>query len=261
MSDEVISKGPASAGPGAGEQATTSWPDRALFVVGAVGLVTSVLWFSLCSPGRPWEMAVAAGAALALMLVGRLHLFDLIKAGGLEFHVHRARRAAAQAEAATQKAYATLNEVREFARVVGALSSDVLMLAGVHAGYPTRNKMKHQKQLTGALRSLGISQTEVAEVTASVRWFIGYRHAQHVVDAVQQLAARSDPPGKGGNAIAPLQALSNFEDRVVAPAGVYRSMLATYGAPSTGIEEALLDYEHFEREGTFRRPEFWNVYN
>lgn len=258
---DLKSKDSASTGQGAlnAEAAKAQKLNWFLFVVGFLGIATSVLWYSLCSTGRPWEMAIATGAAVIVMLMGRLDAFVLIKAGGVEFQL---REATNRAEHAAEEAYATVKQLRGAIEALSRVSLHAIAVQGFWGGgAPLAFRLKVRNEIAGHLTALGVDHAALTKLTAPTDYVAKHLHLKKIIDAVDHADVDADNTSARAELKSALSLMEDWETQTIVPAEVVRKTVAKYGFASSEMEQMLLDLEYVEQNSELRRPEKWNKSN
>lgn len=243
--------GPPAAGP------PRAWFDHVLFGSGLLGTIGSVVWYSGWHPNRPWEMAIATGAAAAVMLMGRLHLFDSIKAGGVELHLRKVERVTLQAEQAVEDANQTVQQLKGAIEVLSTISLDSVAMQGFWSSVPLPQRLKAKKDLQQTLEGLGVDRGSIATMVASIDFIAKHMHALKIQKAAQEEIARSEDVSRYPRVQEQLKLLDDWNARHVAPAASFKRVLKDLGVNGAEVTAAVADLEHFEDTGELLRPKHW----
>jgi hypothetical protein len=164
--------------------------------------------------------------------------------------------------AATHEAYATIAHLRGLAASVGKITLDMWARDGTWATLSDVKRVALKRELESTLTTIGLTSEQLKLTTSVFDQYLRRKHIGRIVAAV--FTHYGQPSGPK-----PVMGFASFDEAVAEyinvddtfytpPAELRRKLFKAKIDITEGINEALLDYEHFEREGTLRRPEVWD---
>jgi hypothetical protein len=214
---------------------------RALYALGLLGAVSSVIWYTAKANGRQWEMLIATGGSLALMLMARLDHFASLKLGTVELTM--------RAERAVAEAYATTAQVKAAALALSRITASQLSRSGMLGGpAPLPDRLRWQRDVEQQLRALGASTEELAEDHEEFERVARRAHVGKIYHG-----ARKAVPARAKELDAAMEA---HRPTIPGPSEM-RALLKSLEIDDAETEAWVRDYEHFTAAGTIRRDDAW----
>lgn len=222
-----------------------TWSDgrRALFALGLVGMVWSVLWFPFNAPGRHWEMLISASASFLLVLLPALGPIGMLRIGTVELNK--------AAEQAVAEANASVEEVRSLALAFSGVMLNVVAYDGVWGGMDAALKVLLRDEVRQTLRNLKVAPATIDKTTDICDAVLRHAYARLLQNAAKRAAAADQAKAfEVDRLLEPLADLSTFT--TPHPAKV-RKIITEHGVVNTEVDDLLGDYEHFWQTREVRR--------
>lgn len=230
-----------------------------LGIVGLTTLLITLAYFGF--PVKDYISSVATfitANAWPLLLAGLIAVYhkeirdilERVEEGKLFGGEFKARKKLAEVDAAIQKSYAAIEELRELAVIVTDPIIDTLALTGqLSHSLSLDYKLRHLHNIRDVLRKLGVEEEQIKSIGSI---FIVMCLLQHI-DAVADELIRLNPD---------FSYLKENRGRWFVPTARQRAtfdnMIAKNNLKVDGeVEEALLDLEHFDKTNKLRRPQKW----
>ncbi|WP_241074816.1 hypothetical protein [Achromobacter insuavis] len=149
-----------------------------------------------------------------------------------------------------QRAEHTIQELQVLATQLAAMSLSLIQRSGRIGGYSRQDAERFKASTLAVLRDLSISEERIAETLADWHLLLDYDHASFIVSLVN-VKHKGNP-----NAAALHTSITGLDHFPRAHA--LRAKLDEYQFRDNEINEALLDYEHYEAHRELRRPTYWD---
>lgn len=226
-----------------------------LFALGLVSLMAAVVGFSVWGKGRPIEMGIASVAALVVMLLSKSDRIQLIEAGSVKLQIREAKRVVHEAQV-------SIENVRALAGGLSAISLEMLSIQGKWGTIPSPKKLAMKETIDGILDDLGVDR--VGELWQASERFVArldFDHARKIVSSA--LSALNLQLGSTSEEYVSLQAtLASYVtwERVKKiEAERLRKFILDSGVKDDETIALLDDFDHFQKNRKFRRPESWGA--
>ncbi|MEO7037280.1 MAG: hypothetical protein ABI548_25225 [Polyangiaceae bacterium] len=206
------------------------------------------MWGNLGSAVSPFVALLNAGALLAAVYSVWMQRDQLQRQREAEMN-----EAVDRANTATEKAYATLEDLRGVSRSLGKISATMIARLGLFDALPNPQKLALFEELAVALAKLGI-QADLDGVGRPLLEIVRLHHVFKLRDALYKAAEKADP----STAADFLTQLSPLADQHNVPNPAFcRDLVVRLRHESAEIADALSDYEYFEKHRELRRSEVW----
>jgi len=195
--------------------------------------------------GMPEVMAVAAILALAFLFFANADRVARVKASATGFE--------AETRAILEEARATLEQVRQVAKIAVQASLSVVMRTGRMGGFYFDEKERVRDASQKALESLGVPKKEQEEIFNE--W-----HSVNRFDYAHILLGRYKIPKEvyGNNELtAEWERLRKTSFLSNPSSNIVEAFLIKAGMMNDERRELLDDYRHYEKYGLHRRPSVW----
>jgi hypothetical protein len=225
-------------------------------VLAVIGAVASAYYFLIHqSPRDPISSGVALCLSAFVYFAANHATISSFEAGPAGIKV-----LLRQAQEARQEAVATSQHLRAVASAVAKVGIELLVREGRFEDMPDVMRLDLKRELEGALIAIGMSPEEVGALTKFFRDFYARQHIGRVLDAAFKEYGKpaEDKPALGFKSTQEaIMEYVNLATDFRTPPDQLRIKLKARVAVTPAMEEALLDYAHFLKEGTFKRPERW----
>jgi hypothetical protein len=209
----------------------------------------AAMWSNLGQSVSPFVALLNAGALLAAVYSVWLQRDQVQRQREAEMN-----EAVRRANDATEKAYATIEELRDVSKSLGKISTTMIARVGLTDGIPNAQKLKLFLELASTLKKLGV-EADLQGVGAPLLYILRHHHVGNIQTEALRLLDQAAPDRGKMDVIA---TLSDFKREWVANPAFCRELMRVHGFSSADLEAALGDYEYLEKHLELRRPEVWS---